>query len=207
MKKMKTIVLIISMFAILTGCAATILQFEMQEPQAGNTLVVGAVLVENNGIDDVYEATKSKIIAIVVGKHMKNGEEVIEGYRLQTDENGYFYLPNVPQGAYVLKGIEVNVGYSGPMLISSRWDGPRQIFIPGGQMINYVVRNWPEKIKKPILDMGITYIMVDLSQRIYSDHFPALDNNVLALQNTRHTMVNPKDYFREKYPGIQCLQK
>jgi ABC-type bacteriocin/lantibiotic exporter with double-glycine peptidase domain len=70
-----------------------------------------------------------------------------------------------------------------------------------------VVRNWPEEVNKPVLDMGITYIMVDLSQRIYSDHFTALADNSLALENIRHTMVNPTVYYRERYPGIQCLQK
>jgi hypothetical protein len=207
MKYQCTFIFILSLLAFLAGCAATTTQFKMQEPEAGNTLVVGAVLVENNGIDDVYEAITSNITAVVVGRHVKNGEEIIQGYHLKTDANGYFYLPNVPQGSYVLKGIELNVGYSGPVLISSRWDGPKQIYIPGDKMINYVVRSWPDEIKKTVLDMGITYIMVDYSQRIYSDHFDFLQENVLALDNIAHTMLNPKLYFREKFPDIKCLKE
>ena len=112
----------------------------MQEPEAGKCIVVGALLVENNGVDDFYDAMKSDITVILVGKSIINGEESIEGYRIKTDENGYFYLPNVPQGAYVLKGIELSLGYKGLTLITSRWDGARQIFTPAANMIDFVVR-------------------------------------------------------------------
>ena len=191
----------------LTGCGAAVTQLQMQEPETGKALLVGAVLVENNGLDDVYEAVTGNINVIIVGKHIENTKEIIQGYRLETDENGYYYLSNVPQGAYVLKGIEVNMGYSGRMLITSRWDGPRQIYVPESRLIDYVVRNWPEEVKSPVNDMGIRYIKVDPSQQIYTDNFHSLKDNSLALKNIRHTMPNPIVYFRGKYPEIKCLQE
>jgi len=204
--KFLSYVYIFSTLLFLTSCSTAITQLQMQESEAGKSLLVGAVLVENNGLDDVYEAIKGNINVILVGKHIENGEEIIQGYRLETDDNGYYYLPNVPQGAYVLKGIEVNMGYSGRMLITSRWDGPRQIYIPESRLIDYVVRNWPEEIKNQVIDMGITYMKVDPSQQIYTDNFSSFKENSLALKNVTHTMPNPIVYFRQKYPEIKCLQ-
>jgi hypothetical protein len=156
-------------------------------------------------VDDVYKAIKSNITAIVVGKSMKNGEEFIEGYRLKTDENGYFYLPNVPKGAYVLKGIEISIGYGGQTLITSRWDGARQIFHTATNMIDYVVRSWPEEVLKCVNDMEIKYLMVDPSMGIYANQYPELRDNVLSLKEITHTMKSPKVYYKEKYPNIMCF--
>ena len=192
---------------ILSGCGTSATQLKMQEPEEGKCIVVGAVLVENNGVDDFYKPIKSKITVIIVGKSIIDGEEVIEGYRLRADDDGYFYLPNVPQGSYVLKGIEVSIGYSGLTLITSRWDGTRQIFQPTPNMIDYVVRSWPEEVSECVNDIGINYMMIDPTMGIYFDRFSELKDNVLALKNTAHTMSSPEKYFQEKYPNIQCLSE
>jgi hypothetical protein len=205
---MKSFVMGISIFLVViifSGCGTGTIQLYMQEPEEGKCIVVGALLVENNGVDDFYDVSKSEITVILVGKSIINGEESIEGYRLKTDENGYFFLPNVPQGAYVMKGIEVSLGYKGLTLITSRWDGARQIFMPTATMIDYVVRSWPEEVSGCVNDVGINYLMIDPSMGIYSDRYSELRNNVLALKDISHTMANPQNYFREKHPNVQCL--
>ena len=205
MKKFISALLIFLAIIILSGCGTGATQLKMQEPEEGKCIVVGALLVENNGVDDFYDVMKSEITVILVGKSIINGEESVEGYRIKTDENGYFFLPNVPQGAYVLKGIEVSLGYKGLTLITSRWDGARQIYTPAPNMIDYVVRSWPEEVLESVNDMGINYMMIDPSMGIYSDRYAELKNSTLALKDISHTMSNPENYYREKYPTIKCL--
>jgi hypothetical protein len=206
MMKSFVIAMLISLAVItISGCTPTVSQLKMQEPEVGKSIVVGAVLVENNGVDDFYDVSKSDITVILVGKSIINGEESIEGYRIRTDENGYFFLPNVPQGAYVLKGIEISLGYKGVTLITSRWEGTRQIFLPTANMIDYVVRSWSEEVSECVNDMGINYFMIDPSMGIYSDKFSELKDNVLALKDIRHTVENPENYYQKKYPEIQCF--
>jgi hypothetical protein len=199
--------LIVLIFILFSGCGPNVSQLKMQEPESGKCIVVGAILVENNGVDDFYVAHKSKIIAVVVGKSTINGEESIEGYRIKTDENGYFVLPNVPQGAYVIKGIELSLGFGGQTLITSRWDGARQIFHPAANMIDYVVRSWPEEVSKCVNDIGINYFMIDPSMGIYSNRYSYLKDNVLALKDITHTMSTPASYYQAKYPEIECFNK
>jgi len=189
------------------GCGTSATQLKMQEPEEGKCIVVGAILVENNGVDDFYRSIKSKITVIVVGKNVIDGEEFIEGYRLKTDDDGYFYLSNVPRGSYVIKGIELNLGYGGLTFITSRWDGNRQIFQPTANMIDYVVRSWPEEVLECVNDIGINYFMIDPTMGIYFDRFPELRNSVLALKKTAHTMSSPEKYYQEQYPNIQCLSE
>jgi hypothetical protein len=207
MKKIVIAMLIIWAFIIFSGCGPSLSQLKMQEPEAGKCIVTGAILVENNGVDDYYQVIKKSIIVIVVGKSIINGVESIEGYRLKTDENGYFFLPNVPQGAYVVKGIELSLGYGGLRLITSRWDGARQIFLTAENMIDYVVRFWPEEITECVNDLGINYFMIDPSMGIYSNQYSELRGNVLALKDMTHTMTNPEVYYQEKYPKIKCFTK
>ena len=98
--------IIASLFVLfqMHGCA-TGSQIIMEEPQPEKSLLVGAILLENNGVEDVFESKTANIRVVVVGKSSIDGRE--EGYRVKTDENGYFMIPNVPPGAYVIKGIEV----------------------------------------------------------------------------------------------------
>jgi len=205
MKKFVSALLIFLAIIIFSGCGTSATQLKMQEPEEGKCVVVGAVLFENNGVDDFFDVSKSDITVILVGKSTINGEESIEGYRLKTDENGYFFLPNVPQGAYVLKGIELSLGYRGLTLITSRWDGTRQIFLTAATMIDYVVRSWPEEVSGCVSDLGINYLMINPSMGIYSDRFSELRDNVLALKDITHMMSNPESYYRAKYPKIECF--
>ena len=191
---------------LIVGCAATVSKVEMQEPELGKSLLVGAVLVENDGIDDLYQSKTSNINVIVVGRNVEDGKAVEKGYRLKTDKNGYFFLSNVPAGTYILKGIEVDVGYTNRMLISSRWEGQRQIYIQGGYMIDYNVRYWPEPDMGRVIDMGIHYFKLDNAGRIYHDTFPFLHNTILGLKDVVHTMSSPSKYYRDKHPDSLWFQ-
>ncbi|MDZ7261562.1 MAG: hypothetical protein ONB05_05590 [candidate division KSB1 bacterium] len=181
-------------------CATTGSKFILQGPEEGKSLLVGAVLVENDGIDDLYQSKTSNIIVIVVGKSIQNGEEVTKGYRVKTDKDGYFMIQNVPPGSYVLKGIELDIGYTTRFLVTSRWEGNRQLYLQESRMVDYNVRIWPPETHDRIIDMNINYFKIDNAGRIFYDRFSLLNNALLGLKDKRHTMANPKAYFKEKYP-------
>jgi hypothetical protein len=173
--------------------------FVPQEPQDGKSLVVGAVLIENNGIEDVYETKLSKITVVVVGKSMENGKEIIKGYRVKTDEKGYFVLQNVPSGIYIVKGFEADLGFETHLIVTSRWDGKRQIFYPKQGMIDYTVREWPEEETGKIIDMQIKYFQVDRAGRIADKKFKRLIKKRGIIPNKVYNMLSPKDYYKAKY--------
>jgi len=187
---------------ILLGCGTT-QKMVFQEPEAGKSLLVGAVLVENDGIDDLYESKTANITVVIVNKFIQEGKEGSKGYRIKTDKNGYFMIPNVAPGSFVLKGIEVDLGFTERFIISSMWEGNRQIFFAGANMIDYNVRIWPPERNEKIIDLGINYFKLDNAGRILFDSFKSLNNNVLGLKDKRYTMPAPIDYFKEKYPALK----
>ena len=115
-------------------------------------------------------------------------------------------MPNVPPGAYVLKGIEVDVGFTNRMMITSRWEGNAQVYIPAGFMIDYTVRVWPDEVNERVIDMGVHYFKLDNAGRIYHDRFVTLQNTVLGLEGVHHTMKRPKKYYEDLYPESKWFQ-
>lgn len=199
MMKMRLVLLISSALYILIGCGTT-QKMVFQEPEAGKSLLVGAVLVENDGIDDLYESKTANITVVIVSKFAQDGKESSKGYRIKTDKDGYFMIPNVQPGSFVLKGIEVDLGFSERYIISSMWEGNRQIFFTGANMIDYNVRIWPPENNEKVINLGINYFKVDNADRILYDNFKSLNNNMLGLKDKRYTMPSPVNYYKAKYP-------
>jgi hypothetical protein len=172
----------------------------LESPQPGKSLLVGAILVENVGLEDVYESKTANITVVIVGRSEKNGKEVTQGYRIKTNADGYYMIQNVPPGAYVIKGIEVDLGYETHMIISSRWEGNIQHYYPENLMIDNTVRVWPPPSDQRVIDLQIRYFRIDAAKRIVYDNIKSINNAQLALPDFRYTMSDPEIYFREKYP-------
>ena len=190
--------IIASLFVLfqMHGCA-TGSQIIMEEPQPEKSLLVGAILLENNGVEDVFESKTANIRVVVVGKSSIDGRE--EGYRVKTDENGYFMIPNVPPGAYVIKGIEVDLGYETRLLLTSRWEGNIQLYYPIDTIIDYTVRLWPESTDEKIINLQINYFSIDQAFRAIHRRFENLNNTSLLLMDKSYTMENPETYFKIRY--------
>jgi hypothetical protein len=199
-------ILITAVFGVLLSCASGS-KTTLETPLKNQCLLVGAILLENNGLEDVYEAKTSRITVVIVGKWEENGKEMTKGYRVKTGENGYYMIQNVPPGSYVIKGIEADVGYETRLILTSRWEGNSQIFYPTDTMVDQTVRVWPPPITGPIIDMNIAYFSIDAAMRTYNDSYPELRNTTLVLKDQKHTMKNPVDYFREKYPNWEWFKK
>ncbi|MFC1502051.1 hypothetical protein ACFL6A_01400 [bacterium] len=202
----KKLLIIIGLGIFILRCAAPGGKFIVQDPQEGLSLLVGAILVENDGVDDLYHPITSKITVVVVGKPIGSSGEEAKGYRIKTDKNGYFAIQNLPPGSYIIKGIELDVGYVNRMLIGSLWEGKWHRYVPVRTMIDYTVRYWPEEIQEKVIDLGIHYFKIDNAMRIYHDRFEVLENVKLGLKDVVHTMKNPKTYFGEQYPDLKWLQ-
>jgi hypothetical protein len=195
MKQLFGFITAMLMSAILLSCSGSKPKGEMPKAIENPTVVVGAVLVENDGIDDRFESITANITVVLVRKFLLDGKEESKGYRIKTDRNGYFRLENVPAGSSVLKGIELDLGYANRMLITSIWEGDSQMYTTGGRMIDFNVRVWPPSNAGPVTDMGIRYFRIDRSGRISHNQFQSLNGASLGLKDKAYTMKNPKSYY------------
>lgn len=102
-------------------------------------LVCGSVIVENNihvesgssgdpnmesrerkSLSQVEESYRKGITIILLGRHRaEDGDFRYETYSATTDENGYFYIENVPRGDYALKGFQLYMMSGADLNVSS----------------------------------------------------------------------------------------
>ena len=194
--KIKLLLIFLSICIMSIYCGGS-KNFVLEKAEQGKSILVGAILIENDGLDEIYQSITENITVVIAGKSIA-GEE--EGYRLKTDENGYFILQNVPPGSYVLKGFEVDIAFGRRMLINSRCDGNTQIYYPAETIIDYTVRVWPESMETKVLDMEINYFKVDQALRIATRKYKRMNNLAGVISGSQYTMANPLDYFRTKFP-------
>ncbi len=197
---------VVPLALILLRCGAGTKGFDPKGIDPSRSLFAGAVLVENDGIDDLYQVRKANITAVFICKVMEAGKETIRSFRVKTDSKGYYLIPNVSPGSWILKGIEVDVGFTRRLLISSRWEGNAQIYFIDQGMIDNTVRVWPPESRGSWLGNRIYYFKVDNAGRVLYREYPSLNGVSLGLKNEVHTMAAPKEYYRGLYPELNVLQ-
>ncbi|MEZ4763044.1 MAG: hypothetical protein R3C26_07560 [Calditrichia bacterium] len=102
----------------------------------------------------------------------------------------------MPPGAYVIKGIEVDLGYETRLLLTSRWEGNIQLYYPIDTIIDYTVRLWAESTDEKIINLQINYFSIDQAFRAIHRRFENLNNTSLLLMDKSYTMENPETYFK-----------
>ena len=76
----------------------------LPEPEAAKNLLIGTVIFDINGYQDKFISIKENIEVAIVGRFKENGLYKNFGTWATTDEDGYFYIANVPDGEYAIKG-------------------------------------------------------------------------------------------------------
>jgi len=92
---------------VIFSCAGTVPT--MKEPIEGRNLIIGSVIFENKGFQNRNDVYTNNIEVAVIGIYQENGKEKVFGKWTFTDKDGYFFIPNVPDGKYAVKAIRVNL--------------------------------------------------------------------------------------------------
>lgn len=145
-------------------------------------LICGSLIVENNfysssgdigGFTEgrqVEETYTKGIEAAVLGKHLsENGNEESKVYYIETDENGYFFLENLPPGEYALKGFRISLNDGRYLTVFSDLDGAEsaylmrrredQMIIAKGDYFPYPAFNRIVNLRHNIFFMSNTYMV------------------------------------------------
>ncbi|MBN2411919.1 hypothetical protein JXQ31_09530 [candidate division KSB1 bacterium] len=88
---------------ILLGCAASSGGLKILEPPKENQImIIGNIIVENINQEFAFDDWGQSIQVLIIGKTL---DGVVNQYTVNSDSKGYYCLPNVPQGQYVIKAI------------------------------------------------------------------------------------------------------
>lgn len=203
MKKLAILILL-----VFISCAARI--STLTEPSSDESMVVlGSVILQNNGFTSETEVYVDGIDVLIVGKTIESGKEQVKDYWVVTDKNGYFILSDVPAGEYALKAIRTTVGVQSLITIanslrysSSEFEILRKERIPFGADYFAIKSNGR------VLDLQHNFFMIDYSSKTSRKvlHRVAPKVKEAKLVNNE-IMVRTSNaaYFIEKYPESQWI--
>ena len=66
-------------------------------------------MLDIDGYQDKYITVWDRVEVAIVGRYVENGMLKDFGKWVTSDENGYFYLANLPAGEYALKGLRAHL--------------------------------------------------------------------------------------------------
>lgn len=149
-----------------------------KEPPTGQSTVVGGVIVDVYGSYWIYnEPFRSHLpIRVVVEYVNQNGKTKMYTYQIETDSQGHFKIENAPDGKYIVKAIELQIGQSTQITAASefgRWaKGERYRY--WGLLSGMMYRNERElfethfegDFKSGVIDLGITFLTIKIDERL-----------------------------------------
>ena len=123
MKQKKCLVLL-SILILFFSCSSSIKMLPM--PVENKNLLIGSLIFDVNGYNDKYLTVRENIEIAIVGNYVEKGELKKFGEWTITDENGYFYLANVPDGEFVIKGFRIHSIGADNLTISNELIDPNE---------------------------------------------------------------------------------
>ena len=102
MKKYIILIYLIATFTLSCGSSAKLIE----EPEDDKCILIGSIILEIEGYKNRYITAMEDIEVAIVGRYYSEGKEKSFGRWVRTDESGYFFIPNVPQGDFAIRGIQ-----------------------------------------------------------------------------------------------------
>jgi len=95
-------------------------------PDADKRLLIGSLILDINGYQNTFALIQGNIEVAIVGRYVENGILKNFGRWTTTDERGYFFLANVPDGEYALKGFRTHLIAIGDLNIINELHDPQR---------------------------------------------------------------------------------
>lgn len=196
----KSIVFALLVLMACSGRITTLVEPQNEE----NLIVVGSVILQNNGYTPGSEVYMDGIDVMITSKIMVDGKEKIKDYWAMTDENGYFQLSNVPPGKYALKAIKTTVGVQRLVTIANslRYSGA-EFQIQPREKIPYGAEYFEEKVVGRVVDLKHNFFLIDYSsQSNYRVQLRKANVVPKAILVNGDEISRPSvpEYFINKYP-------
>ena len=204
-RKVAVVLSVLIAGVFLASCGSSLKSLNEPPTSENAVLIVGQVILQNNFYNtNQTEVVKNGIQVAVIGQIEKNGKKKTVGYWATTDDDGYFYLADVPNGVYNLKGIKGVVSRGTLVTITNPLKYTGSVFqIQPGEIVIFDGRFFPFKPQNRIVDLQHNLFIIDkTSERTGSvDHmaYMTLKNAKLVTGETISEPPVPK-YFLKKYP-------
>jgi len=195
-------------------CASSGLSLKsLEEPIPDTVLVVGNVIVENINQEFGFHNWDQGMEVVLIGKSDR-GE--MKHYVVNTNDQGYYCLPNVPNGQYALKAVILPMPGGKPVKLVNDLDGRNSTFYrmrhPEFPMEYNALWLPPKTAKGRVVDLNILWLglradqIQDLTTKSIGELFMAKLPD--GIQSKRFydsgypfTREKPTAYFKNRFPN------
>jgi hypothetical protein len=210
--KYSLLFILIILLIIYSGCAGTRGGLKsLPEPASNTTMVIGAVLIENINLSYPFDNWDLPLQVVLLGKD-EGG--TISHHTVYTSNEGYYCLPNVPTGSYLLKAVIFQESGTLPEIIVNDWEDANSkynLLKHPERGIEYTAEWFPQPPKSNITNHKIAWF--GLRSRNLEDTSDLYKGEVIynvvneEMQAKRmwrdgypYTIQNPLTYFKNKFP-------
>lgn len=203
--KRKMLLFSIGVFLLMAACASSI-KYGFNEPTSDETLiVVGRLIVHSGPERDLDEVTKDKISVALLGR-TTNGKTL--SIWIETDENGYFAVADVPKGTYAIKAIRTMLGIQYLNMVNEL-KYPTSLFrVMDDDFFPFTGDYYPFEAEGRVLSLKhniITILPLNASVNpiIQDTHYLLKDFQLADGETLNAGPV--EEYFMKKYPDSQWM--
>lgn len=185
---------------LIISCAGSVKM--LPEPMEEKNLLIGSILFDVNGYNDKYLTVRENIEIAIVGNYVEKGELKKFGEWTITDENGYFYIANVPDGEFVIKGFRIHSVGAENLTISNELLDPNENYYElKNEDIIYLQANYFDTASRQrIVNFGHHIFTIHANAFIQHERYDALRNVKLSTGEIVSEPPVPQ-YFLEKFSG------
>ena len=169
-------------------------------------LLIGSILFQSSYLDYEAEVLRGSIEVAILGMTEEDGRVKKKGYWTMTDDDGYFFLDNMPPGQYALKGLMLTLSDGTRLIISSplRYPGDLGFVLQDTEGIIFEGNHFPLKPQGRIMNLEHNYFTIDRTSKIGHAARPSTQGLEL-ITGERIDLPPVPEYFIEAYPESAWL--
>lgn len=211
MKKIVLLVAILSFCAIL-GCATMSGGIKsLPAPGEDTVMIMGCILLENVDQNFEFEYFDFPMKVVLLGQTERG---VVNHYTISTDRDGYYCLPNVPRGVYILKAVIFQVPGEQSNIIVNDYEYPDSKFYltrHPERGVEYKSNWFATPPADRIINQNITWFglkrsnmedrnLVSIGEVLLNYYSKDLSNERIMTDGHIYRRLAPMNHFKKTFP-------
>jgi hypothetical protein len=197
--------LVLFLLIAIAGCTPPA-PLRLEEPVSGDSmLVIGAIVVEDDYYTEIPGVHREGIDVAVLGQFVAHGQLIKKGFWTKTDENGYFYLMNLPRGEYALTGIRLYLSDQKLLVITnSLMTQDSEFEVTPGDHIGFTGDFFDISPEGRVVNLQTNFFSVDTQSRGFFDLKYFRRNSIQGLRlidGLKLEMIPADKYFSTLFAG------
>lgn len=190
--------ILILIFIVSLSCGTSIQT--LPEPIQDNSLIIGSIIFDIDGLENNFTTLYRNIDVAIVGRYIKDGMMHHFGSWTTTDDNGYFFIPNVPDGEYAIKGFRAYLIGLGELTIENELIDPQYNYfeLDPDNSIAFGAELFDTRSNQRIINFKHNYFKLHRSKMITFMRYDRIDDLKLSMGDLLNRKPAPI-YFIEKY--------